>query len=196
MERFKNAIFKQREEINDRMAGMFGLIKEPTTSRAPEKVLIREEAKYPVTKNVNSISLTRGEEEKNDEDDVTTGDGIEKISGSNLKMPVKEAYKENEAKNGTKNEPVKRAEREEAVAAPNSQLVGYYLNHRINEKLIEGLVDNHRFNDSMSGVRVGKMKGKTYNLLPRGPVYEAIFKKKITKKRTNIRKTIIGGDLV
>ncbi|GJW83528.1 hypothetical protein Tco_0156673 [Tanacetum coccineum] len=159
MERFKNAIFKQREEINDRMAEMFGLLKELTTSRAPEKVLIREEAKYPITKNVNSISLARGEEEMNDEDD-----------------------KENEAENRTKNETIKRAEREEAVAAPSSQFVGYYLNHRINEKLIEGLVDNHRFNDSMSGVRVGKMKGKTYNLLPRGPVYEAILKKKITRK--------------
>ncbi|GJT37695.1 zinc finger, CCHC-type containing protein [Tanacetum coccineum] len=45
MERFKNVIFKQREEINDRMAKMFGLLKELTTSRAPEKVLIREEAK-------------------------------------------------------------------------------------------------------------------------------------------------------
>ncbi|GKF07680.1 hypothetical protein Tco_0041904 [Tanacetum coccineum] len=159
------------------MAEMFGLLKELTTSRAPEKVLIREEAKSPITKNVNSISLTRGEEEKNDEDDVTTGDGIEKTSGSD-----QEAEKENEAENGTKNEPIKRAKREEAVEVPSSQPVGYYLKHRINEKLIEGLVDNYRFNDSLSGVRVGKMKGKTYNLLPRGPVYEAIFKKKITRK--------------
>ncbi|GKE13075.1 zinc finger, CCHC-type containing protein, partial [Tanacetum coccineum] len=54
--------------------------------------------------------------------------------------------------------------------------------HRINEKLIEGLVDNNRFNDSLSGVRVGKIKGKTYNLSHKGPVYEAILKKKITKK--------------
>ncbi|GJW45879.1 hypothetical protein Tco_0077525 [Tanacetum coccineum] len=39
------------QEINDRMAEVFGLLKELTTSRAPEKVLIREEAKSPVTKN-------------------------------------------------------------------------------------------------------------------------------------------------
>ncbi|GJZ02372.1 hypothetical protein Tco_0520333 [Tanacetum coccineum] len=64
IERFKNAIFKQREEINDRMTKMFGLLKELTTRRTPEKVLIREEAKFPVTKNVNSISLARGEEER------------------------------------------------------------------------------------------------------------------------------------
>ncbi|GJT52609.1 reverse transcriptase domain-containing protein [Tanacetum coccineum] len=51
MERFKNAIFKQRGEINDRMNEMFGLLKELTTSKAPKKVLIKEEAKFPVTKN-------------------------------------------------------------------------------------------------------------------------------------------------
>ncbi|GKE79551.1 hypothetical protein Tco_1545671, partial [Tanacetum coccineum] len=59
MERFKNAIFKQREEINGRMTEMFGLLKELMTSRTPEKVLIREEAKFLVTKNVNSISIAR-----------------------------------------------------------------------------------------------------------------------------------------
>ncbi|GJX45565.1 zinc finger, CCHC-type containing protein [Tanacetum coccineum] len=165
IESFENAIFKQREEINDRMAEMFGLLKELTTSRAPEKVLIREEAKYPVTKNVNSLSLTREEEEKNDENDVTTINDIEKTNGSNTEMPVKKAEKENKAKNGTKNETIKRVKREEVAEAPNSQPVGYYRKHRINEKLIEGLVDNHR-----------------------GPVYEAILKKKITKKED------IGGN--
>ncbi|GKB97468.1 MAK10-like protein [Tanacetum coccineum] len=191
MERFKNAIFKQREEINNRMIEMFGLLKELTTSRAPEKVLMREEAKHPVTKNVNSISLIRGEEEKNDDDNPTTGDSIKKPDGSDAEMPLKEAEKENEAENGTKNEPIKsaekeltQAEKEEAVEAPRSQPVGYYLKHRINEKLIEGLVENHRFNGSLSAAKVGKMKRKTYNLLPRGPVYEAIIKK-IAKKEDN-----------
>ncbi|GKA19096.1 hypothetical protein Tco_0699011 [Tanacetum coccineum] len=42
MERFENAIFKQCEGINSRMTEMFGLLKELTTSRTPEKVLIRE----------------------------------------------------------------------------------------------------------------------------------------------------------
>ncbi|GJW66271.1 zinc finger, CCHC-type containing protein [Tanacetum coccineum] len=88
----------------------------------------------------------------------------------------------NEAKNGIKNEPIRKAEKEETTEAPNSQPVEYYLKHMINEKLIEGLVDNHRFNDSLSGARVGKIKGRTYNLLPRGPVYEAILRKKITRK--------------
>ncbi|GJY07466.1 hypothetical protein Tco_0374520 [Tanacetum coccineum] len=57
MERFEEAIFKQREEINGRMTEMFGLLKELIASRTPEKVLVREEARHPVTKNVNAISL-------------------------------------------------------------------------------------------------------------------------------------------
>nr|GFC64345.1 hypothetical protein [Tanacetum cinerariifolium] len=72
MERFDNAIFEQLGEINNRMAEMFRLLKELTTTKAPKKVLIREEAKYPVTKNVNSISFSREKEEKNDEDNITT----------------------------------------------------------------------------------------------------------------------------
>ncbi|GKA12432.1 hypothetical protein Tco_0691978, partial [Tanacetum coccineum] len=139
MERFENPIFKQREEINDLMTKMFGLLKELTNNRAPKKVLIREEAKFPVTKNVNYISLARGEEESSDKTDETL---------DNTVKPT----------------------------------------HMIDEKLIEGLVDNNRFNDSLSRARVGKVKGKTYNVLPRGPIYEAILKKKITKKED------IGGN--
>ncbi|GKB35825.1 zinc finger, CCHC-type containing protein [Tanacetum coccineum] len=105
MERFENTIFKQREEINGRMTEMFGLLKELTTSRTPEKILIREEAKFPITKN-----------------------------------------------------------------------------HKINEKLIKGLVNNNRFNNSQSRTQARKKKGKEYKVLPGGPAYDAILKKKITKK--------------
>ncbi|GKB35282.1 hypothetical protein Tco_0880224, partial [Tanacetum coccineum] len=148
MERFENVIFKQREEINDKMAEMFGLLKE----------------------------LTTREEERNNDNDVTTSDDIEKPTITKTRMPV------NESENGIKNEPIRKAKKEEMTEAPSSQPVEYYMKHRINEKLIEGLVDNHRFNDSLSGARVGKIKGRTYNLLPRGPVYEAILRKKITRK--------------
>ncbi|GKC96533.1 MAK10-like protein, partial [Tanacetum coccineum] len=165
MERFENFIFKQREEINNRMTEMFRILKELTTSKAPEK------------------------EEKNDDDNVMIGDSIEEPDGLDAGMPLKESGKENEAEIMTKNKTIKSAEKEltqaeeeEAVEAPSSQPVGYYLKHIINKKLIEGLVDNHRFNDFLSIARVGKMKWKTYNLLPRGLIYEAILKKKITKK--------------
>ncbi|GJR55998.1 zinc finger, CCHC-type containing protein [Tanacetum coccineum] len=161
------------------MTQMFGLLKELTTSRALKKVLIREEAKHPVTKNVNFISLIRGEEETNADDNATSDDSIERPNRSDTEVQLNEVKKENEAENGTKNnaekEPIQ-VEEEESVKAPSSQPVGYYLNHRITEKLIEGLVENHRFNDSLSAARVGKMKQKTYILLPRGPGYEAILK--------------------
>ncbi|GKB36974.1 MAK10-like protein [Tanacetum coccineum] len=137
MERFENDIFKQCEEINDKITEMFGLLKELMTSRWPKKVLIREEAKFPITKNVNSISLARGEEERSDKTDETL-DNTVKPTVTETEIPVKEAERNNE----TKNKPIKKAEEKEVV----------------------------------------EVKGKTYNVLPRGPVYEAILKKKITKK--------------
>ncbi|GKE42210.1 zinc finger, CCHC-type containing protein, partial [Tanacetum coccineum] len=175
--RFENAIFKQCEEINNKITEMFGLLKELMTSRAFEKVLIREEAKFPVTKNVNSISLARGEEERSDKTDETL-DNTERPTITETEIPVMEP----ERSNGTKNKLIKKDERKEVEEVLSSRPVEYYLKHRINEKLIEGLVDNTRFNDSLSRAQVGKVKGKTYNVLPRGPVYEAILKKKITKK--------------
>ncbi|GJZ82693.1 zinc finger, CCHC-type containing protein [Tanacetum coccineum] len=136
-------------------------------------------------KNVNYISIARREEEISDKDDIVADGGINE---TNTEVPVKEAEKENKAEDGTKNEPIKKTKNEEATEVPSFQPVGYYLKHKINEKLIKGLVDNHRFNDSLSGVRVGKVKGKTYNVSPRGPAYEVILKKKITRKED------IGGN--
>ncbi|GKB57816.1 hypothetical protein Tco_0914002 [Tanacetum coccineum] len=159
------------------MTKMFRLLTELTTNRSPEKVLIRDEAKFLVTKNVNSISLARGEEEKSDKTDETL-DNTVKPTITETEILVMEAKRSNE----TKNKPIKKAERKEVVEVLSSRPVEYYLKQRINEKLIEGLVDNNRFNDSLSRVRVGKVKGKTYNVLPRWPIYEAILKKKITKK--------------
>ncbi|GKB07234.1 MAK10-like protein [Tanacetum coccineum] len=134
IERFENAIFKKREEIN-----------------AP-------------------------------------GDDSKETDGPDMEVLVKEAETKNAAESGAKNEPIKKTKKEEVVETSNSRPVEYYLKHRINEKLIEGLVDNNRFNDSLSGPRAGKKKGKTYNVLPMGPVYDAILQKKITKKED------IGGN--
>ncbi|GJZ76376.1 nucleotide-binding alpha-beta plait domain-containing protein, partial [Tanacetum coccineum] len=79
-------------------------------------------------------------------------------------------------------ENVTKNEEEEPAGVSSSHTVGYYLKHRINEKLIEGLVENEKFNDSVPATRVRKMKQKTYNLLPKGPMHDAILKKKITRK--------------
>nr|GEV75467.1 zinc finger, CCHC-type [Tanacetum cinerariifolium] len=108
IENFENLIFKQREEINNRMSKMFGLLKELMTSRTPEKVLIREEAKFLVTKNVNSISLARGEEERSDKKDETL-DKTVKSTVTTSKIPVKQAERNNE----TTNKPIKKAENKE-----------------------------------------------------------------------------------
>ncbi|GJS90463.1 hypothetical protein Tco_0773099 [Tanacetum coccineum] len=78
---------------------------------------IRKEAKSPVTKNVNSISLARGEEERNNDNDVATIINIEKPTRIEMGMPV------NEAENGIKNEPIRKAEKEETIEAPRSQPV-------------------------------------------------------------------------
>ncbi|GKB25326.1 zinc finger, CCHC-type containing protein [Tanacetum coccineum] len=77
---------------------------------------------------------------------------------------------------------IKKAERKEVEEVLSSRPIKYYLKHRNKEKLIKRLVDNNRFNDSLSRARVKKVKGKTYNVSPRGPIYEVILKKKITKK--------------
>ncbi|GJR87339.1 hypothetical protein Tco_0211350 [Tanacetum coccineum] len=152
MKRFKSALFNKREEINSRMTEMFGLFKELTTSRAPEKVLMREEAKNPVTKNINSISFIRGEEEKNGNDNATTDDNIEKTNGSDAEMPLKEAERENEAKNGAKNKPIKSDEKEltqageeEVVEAPNSQPVGKLTDERLTEADIRLSLASHSY---------------------------------------------------
>nr|GEV88601.1 reverse transcriptase domain-containing protein [Tanacetum cinerariifolium] len=180
MEQFENSIFKQREEINGRITEMFGLLKELTTNKALEKVIIREEAKSLVIKKVNSISLIGKIEEENNKHNVAISNIDKETNKTNIEVPVKEAETKNKSRNGVENKPTKKAENDEVVEASSSRQVEYYLKHRINEKLIEGLVDNPRFNDS--GTRVGKGKGKTYNVSPKGHVYDVILKKKITKK--------------
>nr|GEW54350.1 MAK10-like protein [Tanacetum cinerariifolium] len=182
MERFENTIFKQRDEINGMMTEMFGLLKELTTSRTPKKVLIQEEAKFPVTKNLNSISLTKEEERGSDRTMMTPGNA-EKPTETKTESPVMELEKINKLKSGAKI--IKTSKNDKAVEAPNSQPVAYYLKHKINEKLIKGLVTNNRFNNSRSRTQVGKKKVKEYKVLPGGPAYDAILKKMITKKDDN-----------
>ncbi|GJU79945.1 MAK10-like protein [Tanacetum coccineum] len=128
------------------MTEMFGLLKELTTSRTLEKVLIREEAKFLVTTNVNSISLTRNEEEENNMTDETPDNTK---MPTKTEMPVREAEAMNGAENGARNVSIKTPENDEAVEASESY----------------------------------PKKGKAYKVLLGGPVYDAILKKKITKKK-------------
>ncbi|GKF32597.1 zinc finger, CCHC-type containing protein, partial [Tanacetum coccineum] len=105
-----------------------------------------------------------------------------------MEMLVRKTEAMNGAENGAENESIITPENGEAVKASRSKPVAYYLKHKINEKPIKGLVKNNKFNNSRPRTRVGKKKGKEYKILPRGPAYEAILKKKITKKED------IGGN--
>ncbi|GJZ50924.1 zinc finger, CCHC-type containing protein [Tanacetum coccineum] len=77
-------------------------------------------------------------------------------TAAEAEMPVMEAETKNGAKNGAKNKSIKTPENEAIVEAPGSQPIPYYLNHKINEKLIKGLVNNSRFNNSRSETRITK----------------------------------------
>nr|GEZ45236.1 hypothetical protein [Tanacetum cinerariifolium] len=94
-------------------------------------------------------------------------------------MPVKGAVKEDEAEN----EPKRKAEKEKTTKAPSSLPIEYYPKNRINKKLIKGILGNHKFNNSLPEARVIKITWNTYNISPRGPVYKAILRKKITRKK-------------
>nr|GEW30173.1 hypothetical protein [Tanacetum cinerariifolium] len=99
MEWFENAIFKQREEINDKRSEMLGLLKELTANRTPKKVLIREKARHPITKHVNSISLIRVKEEKNFEGNEVVNENVMEPDRSDAVVPPKEIDKMNGAEN-------------------------------------------------------------------------------------------------
>ncbi|GJZ55501.1 hypothetical protein Tco_0610694 [Tanacetum coccineum] len=65
---------------------------------------------------------------------------------------------------------------------PRSQPLEYYLKHETNKKTIEGLIDNHKYNDSLLATHLGKLDNVTYKMLPVGPMYDAILKKKLAMK--------------
>ncbi|GJU42229.1 retrovirus-related pol polyprotein from transposon TNT 1-94 [Tanacetum coccineum] len=170
---------------------MFGLLKELITSRTPEKVLVREEASSPVTKCVNAISLVKMEKYKSIKNNGVVDKSVIEPSELNVVEPIKLVDRKNEMEDGADDESVKSVKEELTrwetkadvlVEMPRSQPVGYYLKHEINEKIIEGLVDNHKYNDSLLVTRLGKMDYETYNSLLAGPMYNAILKKKLVKK--------------
>ncbi|GKB96674.1 MAK10-like protein, partial [Tanacetum coccineum] len=119
-----------------------------------------------------SRTLEKGGEEKSDKDNAISGDSIENPDGSDAIVPLKGVKKGNEAENRIKNKPVKSAkmkltqiEEEELVETPSSQPVGYYLKHKINKKLVEGLTENQRFNDFLSVTRIVD-QGSDINVMP------------------------------
>ncbi|GJW57866.1 reverse transcriptase domain-containing protein [Tanacetum coccineum] len=62
------------------------------------------------------------------------------------------------------------------------QPVSFYLNHKINEKLIGGLIGNPMLNDSLLAMETGKMECEDYHSLPRKSIQNAIMFKRVTRK--------------
>ncbi|GJV23982.1 zinc finger, CCHC-type containing protein [Tanacetum coccineum] len=83
----------------------------------PEKVLIREEAKFPVTKNLNSISLTKGDKRESD-GTKSTSDYIKEPTKIETEMPVVETKEVNEVKSETNASRASKSE--EAIEAPGA----------------------------------------------------------------------------
>ncbi|GJV56554.1 MAK10-like protein [Tanacetum coccineum] len=191
MERFEEAIDKQRKEINQGMTEMLSLLKELTKGKSLEKALVREEVSKPITKYVNATSLVRVESDK----DMRSDEIVDK----NIIEPI-ELVDKDESMNNEKDNESDRSENMDStrwgkyvdrlIEVPRSQPIGYYLKHKINEKTIEGLIDNHKYNDSLLATRLGKIDNETYNSLPVGPMDNAILKKKLAKKDG------IGGNFV
>nr|GEZ37246.1 reverse transcriptase domain-containing protein [Tanacetum cinerariifolium] len=65
---------------------------------------------------------------------------------------------------------------------PKPQTVSFNLNHKINEKLIGGLIKNTRFNDSLLAMKIGKIDCEDYHSLPRKSIQKAIMIKRVTRK--------------
>ncbi|GJU86281.1 stigma-specific STIG1 family protein [Tanacetum coccineum] len=157
----------------------------------PEKVLVRDEASSPITKCVNVISLVKMEKDKSIENNEVVDNSIVEPSKLNVVEPIKLVDWKNEMEDVADDKLVKSVKEELTgwetkacviVEMPMSQPIGYYLKHEINEKIIEGLVDNHKYKNSLLATCLGKMDYETYNSLPAGPMYNVILKKMLAKK--------------
>ncbi|GJW13537.1 MAK10-like protein [Tanacetum coccineum] len=151
---------------------MFRLLKELTTSRTLKKVLVREEARHPITKHVNSISLIRTKDEKSVGSNGVVGEDMVKPNKSDLVGTLKEVDGKGKVENRT-----------------NNELDGNTKDDLKGEKVRE-LVETPRFNDSLLAMQSGKMECKAYHSLPIEPMRKAMLKKMITKKED------IGGNFV
>ncbi|GJR28284.1 hypothetical protein Tco_1104516 [Tanacetum coccineum] len=125
IKRFEKAIFKKIDEINGRMAKMFGLLKELTSSTTAKKFLVIEEIRNPITKNVNAISLFRIESEKVKENNEFIDKNIIEQKKRSIEEPIRIVNKE----------PL--GEERKIIEPPEPQPVSHYLKHRINKELIE-----------------------------------------------------------
>lgn len=70
--KFEEAVYRQREEMQEKMAEMMNLLNEYTKAKTPEKVLVRKENDNLVTKFVNSISNVYKDNNKEEKTTINT----------------------------------------------------------------------------------------------------------------------------
>nr|GEY54606.1 hypothetical protein [Tanacetum cinerariifolium] len=83
------------------------LLKEFTASGTSKKVLVREEARHLITKNVNDISLVKMEKEKNTRNNKVVDKNIIELSELNAIEPEEAIAIKKETRNITNNEEIK-----------------------------------------------------------------------------------------
>ncbi|GJY79962.1 MAK10-like protein, partial [Tanacetum coccineum] len=135
MERFKKAIFKQREEINDRMVEMFGLLRELTTSGTLEKVLVREEASNPIANYVYAISLVNMKKDKSIKNNEVVNKNVVESSELDVVEPIKLVDKKKKMDDGLDDESV-RSMKEELTGWETKADVLVKMPRLTNEKLV------------------------------------------------------------
>ncbi|GJY75301.1 protein kinase-like domain, concanavalin A-like lectin/glucanase domain protein [Tanacetum coccineum] len=110
------------------MAEMFGLHKELTAIRTLEKVLIGEEARHPITKNVNSISLIRIEERENRENNGQIDKSVMEPGKFDEKGPPEGIDMKNEVERKADDEPAK-STREKVMKNEEDEPAGISSSH-------------------------------------------------------------------
>ncbi|GJZ56602.1 MAK10-like protein [Tanacetum coccineum] len=183
MERFKEAIYKQRVEIHERMMEVFSLLREYTKGKSPKKVLVREEVGKPVTKYINTISFVRVEDDKGKEGDKVINKNVVEPIELVEKEKVVDEVEDNEWDESMNEDSTRWGKYTNRLREmPKSRSIGYYLKHENNNKTIEDLVNNHKYSDFLLATRLGKMENETYKSLPVGPMNDMILKKKLARK--------------
>nr|GEW25715.1 hypothetical protein [Tanacetum cinerariifolium] len=127
-----------------------------------KKELVRGEVRHPVAKNVNAISIVKMLKEKNTKNNKVVKKNVIQPSELNVLEPEKVVDVKEAVENGTDHEEnmsmkekIAGEEIEELVEMARSQPIGYYLKHKINKELINGLIGNQRYNDSLLATRLG-----------------------------------------
>ncbi|GKC38450.1 reverse transcriptase domain-containing protein [Tanacetum coccineum] len=137
------------------------------------------------------------EEEKSVRNNGVVGKNIVEPNKSIVVETLEEVDRNDEVNNRTNNGPVRSTGKDltgekvrKLVKTPRPQPVRFYLKHKINKELIEGLVENPRFNDSLLAMQSGKIECEAYHSLPVEPMRKAMLKKMITKMED------MGGNFV